>query len=209
MATSTVRSEDPRHLVRFLRHEAGMSSQAIAKAERVSLQTVEESIKHVERYRANSSSQQMDFAVRDMVVGIMPTAKQTMLGMLTAMRLEEIPDRLTGKMKVVRRPDKNTRLEGLRIVADLVGKMQPKAPMAEVNVSQNVQVANLSSAETPEERFRRLRRQQQEFNALPPEVAAVPRSIDSGAPEDEEGVDEEDEDEEGEEEDEDDKDQRP
>lgn len=192
MSTVSVRADDPRHLLRFLKNEANMSVAQIAKSEGVSVQAVKDSIRMVERYRARNSAVQMEFEVRDLVVSMIPRAKRTLRGLLDATEQVEMVDPRTSQKRLVSRPDKTTRVEGMRLVADLIGKLQPKAPLTEVNVNQTNQVANLSSAETPEERFRRLRKQQQQFNALPPEVAGVPTVIDRGVAE------EDDEDEEGE-----------
>ena len=79
---------------------------------------------------------------------------------------------------------------------DIIVAKQPKGPIAEVNVNQTNQVANLSSCETTEERMDRLRKKAAEANLLPAEVAAVPGYLDR----DEEP--ESDDDEDGDEEDE-------
>jgi len=186
---------DPRHLMRFLKVSAKMSPEDIAKAEGVSVSTVKDSIRMIEQYQAQNSSSEMEFAIRSLVVHAIPKAKDTLDGLLDATELVEISDPNTGKKKHVTRPDKTTRIEAMRIVTSLVRESQPKGPLAEVNVNQNMQVANLSSAETTEERMRRLRKQAEEFNKLPPEVAGVPDSIDRGDGEDDDDEDGEDEDE--------------
>lgn len=185
---------DPRHLMRFLKKEANVPLEEIAKGERVSVETVRDSVRMVEQYRAQNTTSEMDFAIRSMVVGAIPRAKITLEGLLDATELVEIQDPQTGKKKHVTRPDKTTRIEAMRLVTDMIGKVQPKAPLAEVNVNQNMQVANLSAAETTEERLRRLRKKAQEHNQLPPEVAGVPESIDRGD-EDDDGDDDDEEDE--------------
>ena len=184
---------DPRHLMRFIKSEAKVPLEDIAKAERVSIETVRDSVRMVEEYRAQNSTTEMDFAIRSMVVSAIPKAKLTLEGLLDATELVEIQDPNTGKKKHVTRPDKTTRIEAMRLVTDMIGKVQPKAPLAEVNVSQNMQVANLSAAETTEERLRRLRKQAAEHNLLPPEVAGVPESIDRGDKDDDGDDDDEDE----------------
>jgi hypothetical protein len=106
--------------------------------------------------------------------------------------LVEIKDPKTGQTTLTTRIDKTTRIEALRIVRDVVGHVQPKVAATEVNVHQTNQVANLSTAETTEERMARLRKLADEHNLLPAEVSGVPESVDKG----EEDDDEEDEDEE-------------
>lgn len=197
-AVNRFRADDPRHLLRFLQREANVSPAQIAKSEGVSTATVLGSIRMIERYRAQNSVSQMEYGVRDLIVSMIPKAKKTLSGLLEATEMVEMVDPRTSQKRMIQRPDMNTRVEGMRLVADLIGKVQPKAPPVEVNVNQNMAVANLSSAETPEERFRRLRRQQQQFNALPPEIAGVPQAVDRAGVEEEDDTEEEEE--EGEEE---------
>ncbi len=85
----------------------------------------------------------------------------------------------TGKDEYVTVEDKTTRLEGARLVRDLIVGLQPKGPGVVVNANQTNQTANIGSAETYEERLRRLREKVKEFNLLPAEVTAVPDSIDA------------------------------
>jgi hypothetical protein len=189
---------DPRHLMRYLKAQAMGGEEkdklaAIARAEGVSIQTVRQSVTHIDTYRKKNTSLEMDLAIRDLVISAVPMAKESLGGLLTATELVEVPNGTTGKKKVVRQPDKTTRLEANRLVKDLIVAVQPKGPMIEQNINQTNQVATLSSgAETNEERLRRLRKRADEFNQLPPEVAGVPDSIDSGE-EDDDGDDEEEE----------------
>lgn len=184
---------DPRHLMRFLKSQAKMSLEDIAKAEGVSVATVRDSIRMVEQYQAQSSTAEMDFAIRHMVRTIVPKAGETLEGLLGATELVTYKDPKTGKEKLREREDKTTRIEAVKIVAELVKNVQPKAPATEVNVNQTTQVANLSAAETTEERMRRLRKMAAEHNQLPPEVAGVPESIDKGDQDDDSYEDEEEE----------------
>ena len=101
-----------------------------------------------------------------------------MVGLLEATELVEINDTNTGKKRIVKQEDKTTRLEANRIVKDIIVSKQPKGPIAEVNVHQTNQVANLSTAETTEERMDRLRKKAAAENLLPAEVAAVPGYLD-------------------------------
>lgn len=193
---------DPRHLMRFMKFHAMSGTDAekyaaISQVEHVSAATVRDSVRMVEQYRAQNSTAEMDYAIRSLVVGAIPKAKATLEGLLEATELVEITDPNTGKKRHITRPDKTTRIEGMKIVTDLVGKMQPKAPATEVNVHQTTQVqTNLSKAETMEERLRRLRRKADEYNKLPPEVAGVPEAIDRG--DDADDMSDDDEEEEGE-----------
>lgn len=190
---------DPRHLMRFMKFQAMSGTDAekyaaISRSEHVSAATVKDSVQMVEQYRAQNSTAEMDFAIRSLVVGAIPKAKQTLEGLLDATEMVEVTDLTTGKKRHIMRPDKTTRIEGMKLVSDLVGKMQPKAAATEVNVHQTTQVqTNLSKAETMEERLRRLRKKAQEFNQLPPEVAGVPESIDRGDESDDDSGEEEDE----------------
>ena len=192
---------NPRHLMRFIKATALSGTDAekyaiIAKGEGVSVTTVRDSVEMVRQYQAQNSTAEMEYAIRSLVVGAIPKAKQTLDGLLDATELVEIKNPKTGKTEIKTREDKTTRLEAMRIVTSLVDKVQPKGPMVEVTNNQHVQVANLSAAETTEERLRRLRKQQSEANLLPPEVAAVPVSIDREyEPEDDGDADDEGEDE--------------
>jgi len=186
--------EDPRHLMRFLKHQAKMTPKEIARSENVSETTVKQSISLVERYQAQNSTGEMEFAIRNFVIGTIPKAKKTLEGLLDATELVEVKDPTTGKTKLMTREDKTTRIEALRIVRDVIGHVQPKVPTTEVNVNQTNQIANLSTAETTEERLARLRKLADEAYQLPPEVAGVPSNVDKGE-DDDDGEDEEEEDE--------------
>lgn len=194
---------DPRHLLRYLKFQAeGADDEAIkriAKTENVSVATVKQSVMQVEVYRKTNTGPEMELAMRDLVISSIPAAKDTLAGLLGAMELVEQKDSKTGKVKVVKVEDKTTRLEAMRVFTSLTASLQPKGPAVEVNVSQTNQTANLSTSETNEERFRRLRKKADAHNLLPPETAGVPTYIDDeSGPEidvdDEEGDDDGDED---------------
>ena len=177
-------TRDPRHLMRYLKAKAGITPQEIAKSEHVTLRRVQDSIKEIEAYEHQNSDGQLQLAVRDLVISTIPTAKDTINGLLTATTTIEQVNAKTGLKEFVKVEDKTTRLEGARLVKDLVIGMQPKQPAVAVNVNQTNQTANIGSAETVEERMRRLRARAQEHNLLPPKVAAVPQAIDAGLDDD-------------------------
>jgi hypothetical protein len=157
---------------------------AIAKAEGVCVDTIRNSIKEINAFRSRNTATEMDFAIRDLVISTVPYAKETLVGLLNANSVLEYTDPKTQKKTFKKVEDKTTRLEAVRLVKDIIIGLQPKQAPVEVNVQQTNQVANLSTAETTEERMRRLRLKAQEHNLLPPEVAAVPASIDRGDDED-------------------------
>lgn len=185
---------DARHLMRYLKAKAGVDPSAIAKSEKVSLSTVVDSIRTIEVYEQQNSEGQLQLAVRDLVISTIPQAKNTINGLLTATEIVMKKNLKTGKDEYVTVEDKTTRLEGARLVRDLVIGMQPKGPMVAIQNNQNSQpVIQMGSAETVEERMKRLRKKAQEFNLLPAETAAVPEWVDSGddAPDDEDDDEEE------------------
>ena len=185
---------DARHLMRYLKAKAGVDAKEIAKSERVSLQTVNESIKSIEMYEQQNTEGQLQLAVRDLVISNIPQAKETIHGLLTATELVLKKNLKTGKEEHVTVADKTTRLEGARLVRDLVAAVQPKGPGVAVQVNNNNQpTIQLGSAETTEERMKRLRAQAQAHNLLPPQVTAVPDYIDQGedSPDDEHEEDDE------------------
>lgn len=187
--------KDPRHLVRFLKSEGGMTPEEIARAEGVSAKTVRESITQIQIFRGQNSTAQMDFAMRDIVVSAAPRVKETLHGLLTATEMVEVRDAKTGNVKVKVVEDKTTRLEAVKVFNTIAQTMQPKTPATSVNVQQNTQIANISdSTETTEERFRKLAAKAAAQSALPPEVAGVPEHIDAGEDADD-GDDEDDDDE--------------
>jgi hypothetical protein len=186
---------DARHLMRYLKAKGGMDVAAIAKAEHVSLSTVKDSIESIQRYENQNSEGQLQLAVRDLVISTIPQAKETLNGLLTATEVVMKKNLKTGKDEYVTVEDKTTRLEGTRLVRDLVIGMQPKGPGVVVNANQTNQTANIGSAETYEERLRRLREKVKEFNLLPAEVTAVPDSID--APDNDDDGDDDDDDKDG------------
>jgi len=191
-------ARDARHLMRYIKAKGGMAPAAIAKSEKVSLSTVVESIKSIEVYEQQNTEGQLQLAVRDLVISTIPQAKETLHGLLTATEVVMKKNLKTGKDEYVTVDDKTTRLEGTRLVRDLVIGMQPKGPGVAVQVNNNNQpTVNLGTTETTEERMKRLRAQAQAFNLLPPQVTAVPQHIDEGedSPDDEH---DEDDDEEGE-----------
>ena len=183
--------------MRYLRSEAGDSIEDIAKQDKVSVETVKSSIRIVDQYRKGSSTTEMDLAIRSMVIKVVPKMQQTLSGLLDAEEMVEVKDSNTGKTKVVKREDKTTRLEALRIGKELIVGLQPKTPPVAVNVNQTNQVANLSAKETNEERLDRLRKQANGF--ISNEVAGVPEGLDEsyGGGEDVEEDDEDDEEEDG------------
>jgi hypothetical protein len=183
---------DARHLMRYLKAKAGVDPIAIAKSEHVSLATVKDSIDSIERYEQQNTEGQLQLAVRDLVISTIPQAKETLNGLLTATEVVMKKNLKTGKDEYVTVEDKTTRLEGTRLVRDLVIGMQPKTPMVAIQNNQTNQTSvPIGSAETYEERLRRLRAKAKDFNLLPAEVSAVPDSVDSP---DEEDDDEDDED---------------
>jgi hypothetical protein len=182
---------DPRHLMRFLKQQAESMPEDIAKAEGVSVTTVTQSIRLVDAYQKQNTSDELNLAMRDVVISSKEKVKDALHGLLDATELVERKVGETGKVKVVEVIDKTTRLEALRVFNSLAQTMQPKTPLVQNQINNTNQTAVLSEAETTEERFARLRKQAAEHNLLPPEVAAVPESIDKG----EDGSDDEDDEE--------------
>jgi hypothetical protein len=190
---------DPRHMMRLVKFKAltGTDAErlnAIAKSEGVSVSTVKDSVRQMQAYNEQNASGMVDLRINESINRVMPAFENSMVGLLEATELVEINDTKTGKKKVVTQDDKTTRLEASRIVKDIIVAKQPKQPMAEIHVSQTNQVANLSAAETTEERMDRLRRRAAEENLLPAETAAVPGYLDRD--EDKPSDDEEEDDEE-------------
>lgn len=191
--------DDPRHLQRYLKALAvggseDAAAQVIAREERVSVETVKKSIRAVDTYRKRNEKIEFDYAIRDLVISAVPQAKATLHGLLAATELVEVTNSKTGQKEIRVMEDKTTRLEALRAVSTLVIGLQPKAPMVEQNISQTNQVAQMSGAETYEERLARLRRKAEDHNALPPEVVAVPLAIDEGTVDDLTGEEDDEED---------------
>lgn len=181
--------------MRYLKAKAGIDLKEIAKSEHVHVREIEKSVRQIEMYEQQNTEGQLQLAVRDLVISVIPQAKETISGLLNAVTIERKPNEKTGKVDIIRTEDKTTRLEAVRLVKDIVIGMQPKQPAAVVNVNQTNQTANIGSAETVEERMRRLRARAQEHNLLPPETAAVPVTIDQGFEDD--GDFEEDEEDDG------------
>lgn len=199
MATlSRLNMRDPRHMMRLLRYQSLTGSEAeriaaIAKSEGVSRETIKQSVRQAEMYTKQNERHQVDLSINNAIRSVMPRFEESMAGLLLATELVEVKDANTGRTKVVREVDKTTRLEANRIVKDIIVGTQPKGPIAEVNVNQTTQVANLSSAETTEERMDRLRKKAAEANLIPAEIAAVPEHIDRDEEPDEDDEDEEEE----------------
>lgn len=192
---------DPRHLMRYAKFRAltGSDSErlsAIAKSEGVSVATIKDSVRQIDIYNQQNESGRVDLRLNESILKVMPAFESSMVGLLEATELVEINDTNAGKKKIVRQDDKTTRLEASRIVKDIIVAKQPKGPVAEVNISNTNQVANLSTAETTEERMDRLRKRAAAENLLPAEVAAVPGYLDRDEEKPEEGDEEDDEDEE-------------
>jgi hypothetical protein len=170
----------------------------ISKSEHVSIATVLESIKGIEAYEQQNTEGQLQLAVRDLIISAIPQAKETLNGLLTATELVEKKNLKTGLQEHIMVEDKTTRLEGMRLVVSMASALQPKGPGVAVQVNNNNQPSvNMGSAETTEERMRRLRAQAQAHNLLPAQVAAVPDYIDQGedSPGDEHEEDEDEEEE--------------
>lgn len=187
---------DARHLMRYLKAKAGVGLEVLAKEEHVSVETVRQSVRQIEMYETMNGDGQLKLAVNDLVMSIIPNAKNTINGLLNATTIATVKNSKTGQMEDVLIEDKTTRLEAGRLVKDLVAVMQPKTPMVAIQNNQNNQVAAIGSAETYEERLARLRKKAAEHNLLPPEVVAVPEAMDRGDIDDGPDADEGDEDDE-------------
>jgi hypothetical protein len=188
---------DPRHLMRLVKFRVLTGTDveriaAIAKSEGVSKETIKASVRQMEMYSEQNKTFNVDLRINESILRVIPAFENSMAGLLAATELVEINDTKTGTKKVVKQDDKTTRLEASRIVKDIIVAKQPKGPIAEINVNQTNQVANLSTAETTEERMDRLRKKAAEANLLPAEVAAVPGYLDRDEePDDEDGDEEE------------------
>jgi hypothetical protein len=194
-------NSDPRHLLRYLKFQAsGADDEAlkrIAKEERVSLATVKGSVIQIDAYRKSNTASEMELAVRNLVISSVPKMQQTLHDLLDATELVEEKVGKTGLTRVVKVPDKTTRLEAMRVSIALIAGLQPKQAPVEVNVNQTNQTANINSGvESNEDRFRRLRKQAEAHNALPPETTGVPEYIDAGEDSDDDEDEDEDEDDE-------------
>jgi hypothetical protein len=198
-ALSTRNMRDPRHLMRLVKFRAltGTDTEriaAIAKSEGVSKETIKASVRQMEMYAEQNKAGNVDLRINESILRVMPAFENSMAGLLAATELVEVPDGNTGNKRVVEQDDKTTRLEASRIVKDIIVSKQPKGPIAEINVNQNTQIANLSSAETTEERMDRLRKKAAEANLLPAEIVAVPGYLDRDEePDDDDSDDDEEE----------------
>lgn len=195
---------DPRHLMRFVKYQAitGTESErfaAISKSEGVKVETVKASVRQIQMYEEQNKTFRVDLRINESILKVMPAFEESLTGLLSATELVEVNDSKTGKKKVITQDDKTTRLEASKIVKDIIVSKQPKGPIAEVNVTQTNQVANLSSCETTEERMDRLRKKAAEENLLPAETAAVPGYLDRDEEPDSDDDEEEGEDDEEEE----------
>ena len=170
-----------------------MNYAEIAKDEGVSADAIRQSVHQVEVYRSKNTAEEMELACRDLLISVIPQAKETLAGLLSATELVERKNAKTGRTTVVKMDDKTTRLEALRVLNSLASNLQPKTPMVQTNVIQTNENSATSGSETNEERFRRLRKKAAEHNLLPPEVAAVPGYIDADedAPDDDDEEDDE------------------
>ena len=183
--------------MRYLKSKANVPLEDIARADHISVKQVKESIRQMEAFESMNSEGQLQLAVRDMIRVTIPKVKETLDGLLEATNTVEQKDKRTGLMEPVSVPDKITRLEAVKVFGTLYASTQPKIPGVSVQVSQqnHNQTAVLSSAETTEERMRRLQNAAAQHNLLPPVVTGVPESIDKGFDPDEEGGNDDDDDE--------------
>jgi hypothetical protein len=190
--------DNPVHLMRWLKAQAiggtpEEAARAVARSEGVTLDTAKKSIQEVDAYRKRNEKTEFDLSIRDLVISAIPQAKETLHGLLAATEMVEVKNSKTGGTDIKIMEDKTTRLEAMRVLNSLMIGLQPKTPQVEVNVSQTNQTANLSGAETYEERLSRLRKQAQEHNLLPLIVAGVPARIDAGEEDEDDGDETEDE----------------
>ena len=175
-------SAEALHLIRYAQFSASQGSDEerislVAKQNGVSIQSVRTSIRKVQESKIRCSTEMMETSIRDVVVSTMPALRDTIERMLSAKQIIEVPDARTGRRKAIEVDDKTVQLEAVKASISLISAVQPKAPPVAVNVNQN-NLTSLSSAETMEERMSRLRRQAEEENRRPPEIAGVPDSID-------------------------------
>jgi hypothetical protein len=188
-------SNDARHLMRYLKSKANVPLEDIARADHISVKQVKESIRQMAAFESINSEGHVQLLVRDMVRVTLPKVQQAIEGLLEATNTVEQKNQRTGLMEYTNVPDKITRLDAVKVYTGLLATTQPKVPGVNVQVSQqnHNQTAVLSSAETTEERMRRLRAQAAAHNLLPPVVAGVPEEIDKGFDPDDEGGDDGDE----------------
>lgn len=182
--TALRKTRDARHILRWMRSEAGATPAEIAKLEGVSERSVRESIEQIGVYKEQNTELMLQVAVRDLIISSIPQAQETLDGLLRAKTVISVKNKNTGQNEDVEVEDKITRLEAMRVVKELYSSTMPKAPGVALQVNQNNTPQNLAPTvgrgETPEERMRRIRNQQMQHNLLPPEVAGVPKHIDAG-----------------------------
>jgi len=171
------------HFSRYVRVKSGLAVEDIAKRDGVSVETVQESIRWVEQYRARNT---VDHANEATVAAILEN-KQNISSALTngLTATYETQDKDGKKVSV---PDVSLQLQALDRVSDLLGTVQPKPARGGINVGVGVGVG-MGIRTKPgssiqymgfEDRLREVRRKRAEAAALPSppvDVSASARNI--------------------------------
>lgn len=181
--------DQARHIMRYMRVENGETPAAIARAEGVSVRTVERSLKTVEFQRAIYTRTNLNASITGMLMEKMARAGKTLERNLDAKEYVEQknPDGSTNLIPV---DDKATQLKALEIYLKGIETMQPKGGGQNIRVQQTNAQAAISVASTGgggyETMLHELIKESNKFNALPPKVADVMEADDGDEGEEEE-----------------------
>lgn len=166
-----VTSKSKIHHSRYIRKRIGIEVAEIAKADKVTIETVQKSINMVEAYRACHTIEFVNEAIMGLIMeNTGPVSKAIAGGLGAKLELEG------AKGQKVTVPDHAMRMRAVDSFTKLVETVQPKAKTGGVSVSVQQTAAALAAAPTEtsllgfEDKLKVIRRKIQEQEALPSEV---------------------------------------
>ena len=115
------------HMTRFVRNRSGKTIEEIAKEDKVTERTVQESISVVREWQEMRSIETMNFGVSGVVISTLDKASKALNAALDATEEHVEFDPNKGKNVTVEKPDHTIRLEAVEKVTELAKAIQPKS----------------------------------------------------------------------------------
>jgi hypothetical protein len=152
-------------LERYERNKAGESIADIAKADGVSENSVQQSIRSVQLFRSKHTHEYANQAISAIVIDTAGHVKKSLVNGLTATTTETISDK-NGNTRKVKKPDVSAQMRAVSEYQKLASTIQPKGGGTNVNVGVGVGVNQTRVATGSyigmEDRLRKIMQQQKQ-----------------------------------------------
>lgn len=162
----------PKHLSRFIRSRAGKTIEEIAAEDRVSIESVKNSIQSVEFKQGYHTNEYLQTSLIGVILKLAPAAQSALLEAMTATVNRDSKNELGEKM-VIKEPDHEIRLKAISEFQKIAVAAQPRAGH-QTNVKVGVGIGLAGGAQASgsfvgmEERMRDIR----QVRKAQPELAA-------------------------------------